>query len=322
MMVAGCTLLVMAPVWRYGIAPLFIRLPDDVRNSSIQKGKLTVFADRATSRLYPSGQEQVTPVVIQNEDVGVPSRSDGRTLVVDERVTLRDRDDGQALEGLRKPATYVLDRRTCENVPGVIDGIDRTGFTIKFPMLSEKKAYPIWDDDLQRTVTANFVKTGSMDGFKTKGVEVYIYRINGELEKMAVPPPGVPEFITGRKAKELTGNTSLPVPDDSEIRIEYFKKNTETMYVEPKTGAVVYSPGHKFEYYVKNAPGESPAYIKIAEFEYSTDRLSAKRDIDDGEKYRRLIDLDLKWTPLSFLLWGIALIALGVFLTRRRAGDD
>ena len=307
----------LAAAWRFGVAPLFIRLPDDLNNSSVQTGKLTVFADRATSRFYPPGQEAVTQLVIENEDVGVHSKSDRRILVINERVTLRDKNTGQVLEGLQEPTLYVLDRRTCENIPGLIEGIDRIGYTIKFPMLAEKKAYQMWDDDLRRTITADFVKTDRLDGGRAKGVEVYVYRINGEFEKMAKRPPGVPEFITGQKAKELTGNPGLPVADSAEIKIEYFKKTGATMYVEPKTGAVVYSPSHKYAYYVKNAPGKSPDYVKIAEVEYSTDPASAKRDIDNGGKYRRLIDLDLKWAPLSFLAWGIALITLGFFLNRK-----
>jgi len=315
--VIGCALVVMAAAWRFGIGPLFIKLPDDLKSSSTQTGKLTVFADRATARFYPSGEEAVTQLVIENKDVGATALNDRRILVVNERVTLRDKNTGQVLEGLQEPTLYVLDRRTCENIPGLIQGIDRTGYTIKLPMLAEKKAYPMWDDDLRRTITADFVKTGRFDGNRAKGVEVYVYRIDGDFEKMAKPPPGVPESITGKKAKELTGNPGLPVADDAEIKIEYFKKTNATIYVEPKTGAVVYSPSHKYAYYVKNAPGKSPDYVKIAEVEYSTDLPSAKRDIDNGSKYRRLIDLDLKWAPLSFLAWGIALITLGFFLNRK-----
>lgn len=318
--VLGCALVIMSPAWRFGIAPLFIRLPDDLYNSSVQKGRLTVYADRATSRFYPPGEEAVTRLLVENRDVGVPSISDARILVVDERVTLRDVTTGRPVEGLREPTTYVLDRRTCENVPGVIEGIDRTGHTIKFPMLSQKKPYELWDDDLERTVTARFVKTGRLDGNRVKGVGVFIYQTDGQYQKMVKPPLGVPEYITGKKAKEMSGNPDLPVPDDAEMKIGYYKKTDATMYVEPKTGTVLYTPSYKWGYYVKNAPGGSPEYVKIAEFDRSTDPASMRGDIDDGQKYRRLIDLDLKWTPLSFLLWGTALIGIGILVKRRSGG--
>jgi hypothetical protein len=313
----GCILILAAPAWRFGIGPLFIRLPDDLKNVSTRTGKMTLYADRATSRFYPAGQEAVTPLTIDNEDVGDPSGSDRGTLVVKESITMRNSATGQLLEGLRPSTVYVLDRRTSENVPGRIEGIDRTGFTMKLPMLAEKKDYQVWDDDLERTVAASFVDTGRLDGDRVKGVEVYRYRIASDMDRMAKPPPGVPESITGRAAKELTGNPRLPVADAAEIQIEYFKKTDATMYVEPKTGAVLATPSYRYTYYVKNAPGQSPRYKKIAEVEYSTDPASVRSDVDAGRRYRRLIDLDLRWTPLSFLAWGLALLVLGYLIRRR-----
>lgn len=315
--VIGCILVLAAPAWRFGVGPLFIKLPDDLKNVSTRTGKMTVYADRTTSRFYPAGQEVVTPLTIDNEDVGDPSMSDRGTLLVKERVTMRDSSTGQVLDGLRPTTMYVLDRRTCENIPGRIDGIDRTGFTIKLPMLAEKKNYQVWDDDLRRTVVARFVKTGRVDGDQVKSVEVYVYRIASDTDRMAKPPPGVPEFITGKAAKELTGNPRLPVADAAEIEIEYFKKTDATMYVEPKTGTILATPSYRYTYYVKNAPGQSPEYVKIAEVEYSTDPASVRTDVDASGKYTGLIDLDLRWTPLSFLASGLALLALGFFIRRR-----
>lgn len=312
--VIGCILILAAPAWRFGIGPLFIRLPGDLKNVSTRTGKMTVYADRTTSRFYPAGREVVTGLTIDNEDIGDPSMSDPGALVVKERVTMRDSSTGQVLEGMRPPTIYILDRRTCENIPGRIDGIDRIGFTIKLPMLAEKKNYQVWDDDLDGTVVARFVKTGRVDGDRVKSVGVYVYRIASDIDRMAKPPPGVPESITGKAAKELTGNPRLPVADTAEIEIEYFKKTDAIMYVEPKMGTVLATPSYRYTYYVKNAPGQSPKYVKIAEVELSTDPASVRHDVDASRKYTRLIDLDLRWTPLSFLASGLALLALGFFI--------
>jgi len=101
----------------------------------------------------------------------------------------------------------------------------------------------------------------------------------------------------------MTGNPRLPVADSAETKIEYFKRTSATMYVEPKTGTVVNTASHRDAYYVKNAPGSSPTYMKIAEVAYSTDPTSVKRYIDDGARDRGRIDLDLKWVPLLLLGW-------------------
>jgi len=307
-------LVLLALLWRFSIGPLLIRLPDDLSDSSVQSGRMTVLADRVNSGSFPPGE---TKILIENEDVSVPSQSDRRMLVVKERVTVRDKNTGQVLEGLREPTSYVLDRRTCENIPGIIHGINRVGYTIMLPMLSKKKAYQMWDDELRRTITANFVKTDRLDGDRSKGVEVYVYRINGDFEKMVKPPPGAPEFITGQEAKEMTGNPGLPVADSAETKIEYFKRTSATMYVEPKTGTVVNTASHRDAYYVKNAPGSSPTCMKIAEVAYSTDPTSVKRYIDDGARDRGRIDLDLKWVPIGLLGWATVWLALAVFLYHR-----
>jgi len=72
-------------------------------------------------------------------------------------------------------------------------------------------------------------------------------------------------------------------------------------------------------YYVKNAPGGSPTYRKLAEVEYSKDPASTREDIDNSRKYGRLINFDLRLVPLSFLVWGLVLLAVGIILRRRAA---
>lgn len=199
--IIGFVLVLLAPAWRWGIAPLLIKLPDNLNNIYTYEGKLTVFADRATSKFYPAGQEVTTPLKITSEDVGVPAMSDSRILVVDERVTGRDATTGEIQTGLRPPTTYALDRWTCENVPGRLPGIDRTGFTIKLPMGARKVLYPIWDDDLNTKIACTYVREGRIDGNTARNVRVYIYRLGGSIEKMSKPTPR-PSRIHHGKGRE------------------------------------------------------------------------------------------------------------------------
>lgn len=115
----------------------------------------------------------------------------------------------------------------------------------------------------------------------------------------------------------MTGNTELPVSDDSVINLEYFKRTDATLSVEPRTGTVVYVPSYRYQYYVKNAPGQSPEHRKLAEVEYARDASSARSDVDASAEYFPLLDLDLAWAPLSFLVSGVLLIALGLLRNRR-----
>jgi hypothetical protein len=68
---------------------------------------------------------------------------------------------------------------------------------------------------------------------------------------------------------------------------------------------------------VKNAPGASPAYIKLASIDYARVLANARDGIDASAKYFGLLDLDQKWAPLSFLVWGCVLLFIGVVLTIR-----
>ena len=312
LMVTGLVFLSLAPAWLWGIGPTFIKLPGNLDADTVYNGKLTMYADRITTKLYPPGQEVVTPLVIRARDRAVPSRSTSSLLVLDERVVIRNSSTGLVQEGLRPGATYVLDRKTCENVPGVVKGIDRTGYTVTFPIGSKKVDYPIWDDDLQKSIFAEYQETTTLESSRGKKVGVYVYRMPGEMDKMAVPPPGSPASVTGKQIKQMTGRSDLPIADGSVTQLEYYKKTQSTSYVEPSTGMVVNVQDYSYEYYVKNAPGQMPPYIKLARVEYGRAAGSSKVDVDTSARYARLIDLDMRWTPVSFLVTGIVLLALGV----------
>jgi hypothetical protein len=325
LIVIGALLVMIAPVWAWGIAPLFIKLPKDLEVITDYKGRLTLYADSATRRFYPPGQEKVVPLAIYAEDRSVPSRGNGKVLVVDENVNVTDSSTGQPMVGVRPAATYVLDRRTSENVPGYLPGVERSGWSLTFPLGARKKGYPLWDDELNRTNGAFFVREQKMDGDKYKGVTVYVYKSPGSMEKMVKPPPGLPETLTGKQLKEMAGQSDLPIADNASMQMSYYKKQTATQYVEPRTGMVAYVPDLSYEYYAKNGPGMSPDYIKLARVEYGGTKASARQTLDSAAKYFWLIDLDLVWTPVSYLVGGLVLLGIGIVLrvrSRRKPTDE
>ncbi|MHB8894692.1 MAG: porin PorA family protein [Candidatus Geothermincolia bacterium] len=314
LIVLGVLLVAFAPVWRFVIGPSFIKLPADLEVISSYEGTLRVFADRATSQFYPDGQSITTPLDIRAEDRSVESKGNSKVIVLDEHVVVKDAKTGQPLEGVRPDATYVLDRRTCENIPGVIKGVDRTGYTVKFPMLARKRDYPMWDDELGRHVFAEFQRVAKVDGNKHKGIRVYVYKTPGKIEKMARPPAGLPETVSGKQIREMTG---MNVPDSASMSLEYYKKTESETWVEPLTGTVVFVPRHHYEYYVKNAPGKSPEYLKLAEVDYARTSSNAREDADNSVKYIRMINADLIGAPGMFLATGVILIVVGLLLGMR-----
>lgn len=314
LLVLGALLVAMAPVWLWGIGPLFVELPADLEVITEYTGTLTLYADQVTSRFYPPGSEVVVPLEIHAEDRAVPSEVDPGLVVVQEKVTVKDAASGKAMPGVRPDAVYVLDRRTCANVPGVIEGIDRDGYSLTFPIGTRKRSYPVWDDELGRCVSYEFEGVKRMDGEKSKGIEVYIFSTPGEMEKMEVPPPGLPASVSGKTVKEMSGRPDLPISDDARLTLEYFKKMESTQYVEPRTGLVVFVPKHHYEYYVKNAPGMTPQYLRLASVEYSRKGANARSELDSAAKYFGPLDLDQKWVPLGFLVSGVIFILAGAVL--------
>lgn len=310
----------MSPAWRFGIGPLFLRLPDDLEVVGAYTGRMTTYADRGTSAFYPPGREVTTHLRIESRDAAVPELSDRKVLVLEEKVSVRDAATGELLEGLRPETMYALDRASSENVPGFIDGIDRRGFTVKLPMRTGRKSYAVWDDDLATSITCRFIREGVFDPGDGAPLRVLVFRLGGTMEKMARPPPGVPAAITGREAKALTGNPELPVAEDRLIELDYYKKTDAVWYVEPQTGTTVYVPRHRYSYYVKNAPGGFPPYRKLAEVEYSKD--TSGDDFASTRKYARLIHLEMRALPFLFLTLGAAALASGAYLRRRGKRRD
>jgi len=328
LVVIGGVFLLMAPVWRLAIAPLFIRIPVDLEVESKFKGTLKVFLDRQKMVPYPRGAEEVVPLGIHATEEAVPGQTDPDTIVIHETVVVKDGRTGQPLEGVRPNRYYVLDRMTCENVPyGIRVGgktfkTDRYGYSLKYPMDAEKTTYEFYDDELKRTIPSEFVAASRIDGREYKDVEVYSYRIDTGMEKMAQPPPGVPAELTGKVIKELLGMPGLPISDSTRIPLDYYKKLDAVQVVEPRTGIVVDTPKNEYSYYVNTAPTGAPNYMKIATVSYSTPGGAAASVIDDCAKYFGLMDADVVGIPLMFLVVGISLLAPGVVILSRKAPAD
>src|SRR5690606_8512519 len=103
--------------------PALIKIPKDLRVTSIFLGEFKLYADRETGRLYPGGQAVSVPLSIRADVHSDESRCTTRTVVLEEDVRVKNARTGETLEGVRPEAVYVLDRRTSENVPGLIEGI-------------------------------------------------------------------------------------------------------------------------------------------------------------------------------------------------------
>ena len=319
----GSILLVLAPVWRWWIGPSLVKLPLNLESVSVFDGSAKVFVNRKTLSFYPPGREEVIPLRITATEKSVPQKSGSKYLYVEEKVEVIDASTDELIQGAPAENIYLFDRRTSENVPGVVKGVDREGYSLKFPIGAEKKDYRVWDDDIGKTVEARYRSEKKVDGERYRGVTAYVYEVGGSTDRMVRPPPGLPSTITGGAIKQMLGDTSLPLTDETRVTIPYFKKTEAVQVVEPRTGIIVDTPSYSYEYYVNAAVAAPPNYIRLARVEYSAAKDRIPETVDGAAKWLWPIDLNLTWFPLICLITGAVLLAIGslLYLSGRRTEE-
>jgi hypothetical protein len=318
--IIGVAVLAMAPIWKWAIAPAFLKLPDDISVTSEYEGTLTLYADPEQMVLLPKGQEQVIPLEITRTTESVPEKSDSAVAVIEETVKAVGPDGGTILAWEK---FYALDRVSSENVNGYGTEIDREGFYPMLPMGTEKRSYQMWSDDTGGTGEATFVREEAIDGNDYKSVTVYVFEAGGEPEPMVEPPLGLPEELSGQVIKQILGDPSIQIPDDVMLPLEYLKKTEITFTVEPRTGAVVDVSSNKEVFYINAAlPGQPDDLMPLAELQYRQTDDNVGQVIDDTAGYFGLLDLATLWLPMIFLIVGLIVVIIGIFIGLRKTNGS
>jgi len=316
--VIGVIIAVLAPVWKWAIAPAFMKIPDDIEITSVYKGTIKMYADPEKMEFYPEGQQVDVPVAITRRDFSVPEKSDSEAAVIREQLEVVDADGNVFFEWDRY---YALNRKNARNLPGHNSDTDRDGWYVMVPMGAEKITYQMWDDDTELTADAKFVKEETRDGNDFKDVAVYVYKAEGDVDRMVEPPMGLPKQLSGKAIKEVLGDPTLTLADDTMLPIEYYKTGSTSIVVEPRTGSMVELPDYHEEYFVNaSLPGQPPEMIPIAVLDYKQTAESVAEAVDASAKYFGLLDLVTMWLPLMLLVVGLMLIIVGVLLGVRGRG--
>lgn len=317
LMIVGLVFVALAPIWKWAIAPQFVKIPNGTDITSQYKGTLTLYADPEALVLYPEGQSKTIDLVITRRDVGNTPKSDSGVAVMEETMSAKNTQTGEVVVSWDK--FYALNRKTSENVSGHNSDVNRTGYYIMLPMgVDKKKVYQMWDDDVAVTGDAKFVKEETLDGTKHKGVKVYVFQATStKKDKMVAPPLGLPEQLNGATIKKVLNNPNLTIPDDAVLPIDYYKTTDATIVVEPRTGVIVELPAYHEEYFVNAAlPGQPENMVKLADLTYKQANTAVV--IDDTAKYFGLLDLATMWLPLIFLALGLILLLFGASLVWRK----
>lgn len=308
----GVLLLIMAPVWKWGIGPTFIKLLDDINITSVYDGGLTLYVDPQSLQLLPEDMPVKIPLTITRKDTSVPEKSTGKVAVIKEEARAVGPGGKSFID---YSEYYAMDRKTAQNVAGNNSDMDRKGWRLMLPMGTEKKGYPMWDNDTRKSDESEFVRTEKISTPKNKDVEVYVFEAGG-TDVCMEPPLGLPEKISGAQAKALAGNPGLPIADDQMVPITYEKTTEATFTVEPRTGTIV--DLDNFEEFSVDATAVGMGKIKLATLKYKQTRESVGEVMDNISQYFGLLTLNSTWLPLIFLLAGLVLAVIGIILTPRR----
>lgn len=318
LIIIGVVFIALAPIFKWGLGPMLVKLPDDIDSVSIYEGVLSLGVNPDTLELLPPGLEVKVPLTITRTDVSVPERSDGSTAVIREDAIAKG---PGGKDFLTYTKYFALDRKTAKNVSSdEADVKDREGYSILFGFgLDKNEPLPVWDDDTGETGDITFVEETTLDGFVYKDLVTYVYEGGGE-GKMLEPPLGLPEMIPGSTIKTLLGDPALPFNDDEEYKIDYVKTKKATVMINQRVGNVSNIPEFEEVYYV-DASALGMGRIKLATLSYKNTAASVRASVDTAGDAYALLDLAGKWLPLGLLLFGVVILVIGlvVFVVKKPA---
>jgi hypothetical protein len=313
LIIIGVVLIILTPIWKWGLGPTLVKIPDDIDITSVYEGTLTLNVDPTSMQVLPAGMEVKIPLTITRKDVSEPEKSSSSVAVVKEVVDAKGPGGKTFLTWTRY---YAMDRKTGENVAGNNSDMDRTGYFLLLSFNVEKKTYPFFDDDAGKTGDAKFVKVEKRDGFKYKDTNVYVFEISGS-DVIKKAPLGLPDKIPGKDIKAIINNPNAPFNDDELYKIDYIKSTVATIVADQKTGTIVDIPAYQEEYFV-DATALGQGKIKLATLKYRQTLESVHAVVDDAAKYYSLLDMVDVWIPIILLVLGLVVLAIGLGLYLRK----
>jgi hypothetical protein len=315
LIIIGVIIVVLAPVWKWAIAPQVVKLPDNLDVTSIYEGALSLYIDPASLSPLPPDTPVRIPLTITRKDISDPAKSNGSTAVIKETAVAKG-PGGKDFVNYTK--YYALDRKTAKNVTSSQANLtNRRGYSITMGFFVNKNGvFPFWDDDTETVTNLQFIKTDTMSGFKYKDIPVVVFKAQGS-GKTKSPPLGLPATVSGSQIKGLLNNTSAPFNDTQQYPIDYIKSITATVIVDQKAGSIVDLPKYN-ETYSVDASALGMGNIKLASLDYAQTPESIKDVLDNSAKSYMLLNAVEIWIPVALLVIGLIILIIGLILYLRK----
>ncbi|MEH0469535.1 DUF3068 domain-containing protein [Streptomyces sp. B21-097] len=292
----------LAPLLRWYAYPRLAKIPADEYQTMVLQAKNATLLDYGTmtARTVP----QVTIVQTLKGDVQASERigkTAGRDVVVWDGLSYVQGPDGKMVS--KVPERYIFDAHTQEPVHAtgeMVDGdpVRRTGIEFKWPFLTQKRDYEYFDAQTRTTAPIHYRGTRDF-----RGLTVYYFEQTVPWTEVPMPKTMPVQGITP-EAVARTGTTR-------------WYTTVRRFWVEPVTGAPVYGEEiHREELRGGTLLG---GRAKVTAF---AGHVKMREDYIEHtvamvKSNRTLVLLLTAYLPWGFLLLGVVLMSLSLFLEAR-----
>ncbi|MFF3486165.1 DUF3068 domain-containing protein [Streptomyces sp. NPDC002701] len=292
----------LSPLTRWYAFPRLAKVPADQYQDMVLEAKDATLLDYGTMTAEKVDRITVVQTLKGNVEASEKiEKTANRDVVVWDGLSYVQGPDGDMVSSF--PERYIFDAHTQEPVHAtgeMVDGdpVRRTGIEFKWPFLTEKRDYEYFD--AQARLTAPIHYRGTQD---FRGVEVYYFEQTIPWTKVPLPKTLPVDGITAESVAR-TGTTR-------------WYTTVRKFWVEPVTGAPVYGEEiHREELRGGTLLGDRDkvtafsGHVKMRE-DY------IRHTVDLVKSQRLLVLLMTSYLPWGFLVLGVGLLALSLYLEAR-----
>ncbi|MER6133505.1 DUF3068 domain-containing protein [Streptomyces sp. NPDC001815] len=298
----------LSPLLRWYAFPRLAKIPANQYQDMVLEAKDATLLDYGSMTAKKVDKVTIVQTLKGNVEASEEiERTAGRDVVVWDGLSYVQGPDGEMVSKI--PERYIFDAHTQEPVHAtgeMVDGdpVKREGIEFKWPFLTEKRDYEYFD--AQARITAPIHYKGTQD---FRGVDVYYFEQTIPWTKVPFPKTMPVEGITAESVAK-TGTTR-------------WYTTVRKFWVEPVTGAPVYGEEiHKEELRGGSLLGDRDKVTAFAgHVKMREDYIRSTVDLVKSQ--RLLVLLMTSYLPWGFLVLGIGLLSLSLYLEARgrRPGD-
>ncbi len=304
LVVAGCVLVLLSPVWRFAVAPALKVEPTDLEQILYYDGSLTDYVN-PPGRPVLGTEPSVTPLRIDRTILSKPLLSTSGVSIVEVETLLVA--PGQELSDVVH--TYALDRQTGEMVRSPKADRTRTGYYIVFPFDSPRSEVPFWNELTGKTHPAEFEKEDVVDGLP---VHVYSFAFGNQPTLEA--PAGFPASMDGAGLKDVLSMPDLSVSDTEAVALSYTASSAAELKVEPRMGIIVETRGEESVSLSARDPGGRLIVTRLLhKLEFKQNKVSVKAAVQFAREEVSKLNLQFVYLPLGLLVLGLGVLVVGLF---------